>query len=372
MCITARQNPSQELCAGSSPRIWVVLGNKLGDNGQVLAIADELGLPYERRDLVMRKRYEVGKPVFRPTLDHLDLERSAKLEPPWPDLVLTSGSRPSMAALWVKQQSAGTCKIAIVGRPKRWLERFDLIVASPQFRVPARPNVLHIQLPLMRLDRARVEAATNRWQDRIDGMPRPLTAVMIGGVTKPFRLDRKIAARLMASLSTVLNRDGGSLYVTTSRRTGAEVANLIESCLHENSAMFRWDRDAAEDNPYHALMNLADRCVVTSDSISMQVEAIKMNKPLAVFALPVGKTPHLWLHQKVQHWLAADGPLGFFGDFLTARGIRGTSRDLPGFQDQLYQSGLAVPLGKPFQSPRNALVDDLALSVQRVRALLPS
>ena len=80
---------------------------------------------------------------------HIDRARSARLEPPWPDLILTVGRRPSMAALWVKAQAQGRARLVVVGRPKRWLDRFDLVIAPPQFQLPSRPNVLRLDLPLM-------------------------------------------------------------------------------------------------------------------------------------------------------------------------------------------------------------------------------
>ena len=94
----------------------------------------------------------LGKPTFAPGLDHLDPVRSDPLAPPWPDLILTIGRRPSMAALWVQDQSGGRTRIVLVGRPKRWAERFALIVAPSQFKIPPRDNLLQLDLPLMRAD----------------------------------------------------------------------------------------------------------------------------------------------------------------------------------------------------------------------------
>ena len=41
-----------------------------------------------------------------------------------------------MAALWVKEQARGQAALVVVGRPKRWLDRFDLVIAPPQFQLP--------------------------------------------------------------------------------------------------------------------------------------------------------------------------------------------------------------------------------------------
>ena len=46
-----------------------------------------------------------------------------------------------MAALWVQDQSGGRTRIVLLGRPKRWAERFALIVAPRQFKIPPRDNL---------------------------------------------------------------------------------------------------------------------------------------------------------------------------------------------------------------------------------------
>ena len=102
-------------------------------------LADSLGRPYEVRQVFPKPEWVLGKPRFEPGIGHLDLARSAPLEPPWPDLIVTVGRRPSMAALWVQDRAMGIADRAI-GRPKRWAERFALIVAPSQFKIPPRPT----------------------------------------------------------------------------------------------------------------------------------------------------------------------------------------------------------------------------------------
>src|SRR5688572_10832978 len=75
----------------TTPRTWLILGDKAGDNAQVRIIADALGWPFVVKDLVFRAPYVIGKPRFRASLYHVDRGRSASLEPPWPDLILTVG-----------------------------------------------------------------------------------------------------------------------------------------------------------------------------------------------------------------------------------------------------------------------------------------
>jgi uncharacterized protein len=117
--------------SGTEPGVWLVIGDKLGDNAQATMIADSLGLAYDTIKLVPKSRYIRGKPRFRASLEHLDMSHSDTLEPPWPDLVITVGRRHAMAALWIKQQHPRT-KIVLLGRPRRWIERFDLVIVPPQ------------------------------------------------------------------------------------------------------------------------------------------------------------------------------------------------------------------------------------------------
>jgi mitochondrial fission protein ELM1 len=355
-----------------APRTWLVLGDKAGDNAQVRIIADALGWPYEVKGLVFRAPYVVGKPRFRTSLYHVDRARSAPLEPPWPDLILTVGRRPSMAALWVKEQTGGRAALVVVGRPKRRLDRFDLVIAPPQFQLPRRANVLRLDLPLMRVDEAAIAAAREAWRARFAPLPRPLTALLVGGPTKPYRFDRAVAGELIEHARHVAAAERGSLYVTTSRRTPPAVVETLAAELPAG-ALYRWDEGG--ENPYHALLGLADRFVVTGDSISMMVEVARLGKPLAIFALPEERRL-LGLRSALGRRLAAleDDRAGRvltpLSEALYRLRVAKYARDLSEIHRRLYARGLAVPLGQPFQPPQTRPSDDLARAVERVRAHL--
>jgi mitochondrial fission protein ELM1 len=132
------------------PRIWLLLGDKPGDNAQARAIAAATATrcPVEVKSLHFKKKYRQARPLFRPILHHLDLDRSDSLVEPWPDPILTTGRRPALAALWVKHRSGGRAKLVIMGRPHRHLDSFDLVIAPPQFRLPNPPKILQLQRPI--------------------------------------------------------------------------------------------------------------------------------------------------------------------------------------------------------------------------------
>ena len=352
----------------AQPRIWLVLGDKLGDNAQVEAIAQALDLPCERKRLQFKAEYRQGKPPFKAALYHLEPEACDPLEPPWPDLILTVGRRPSMAALWVRRQSGGRTRLALIGRPKRFADEFELIISTPQYMIPERPNVVRLGLPLMRADPEAVRAESERWRARLGALPGPLTAVLIGGPTKPFRLDAGVARDLVAGLAGAFGQEG-TLFVSTSRRTPPEVVQTLEAALPGNAQLFRWQPGGGE-NPYLALLGLADRCVVTGDSMSMMVEALRAGRPLVIYPLPVEG------HGLQRLLLGALGTpdKGTFASRVTETlyrlGLAGYGRDLTALHEELFRRGLAVPLGEPPRKPPSEIPDDLSKAVERIKVLL--
>lgn len=343
--MTAGSDPSavaEPTAAPRAPRTWLLLGEKPGDNAQVRVLADALGWPCETRTLRMRPEWVLGKPRVRPSLDHVDLARSDPLAPPWPELLITIGRRLSSAALWVQRESGGATKLVLIGKPRRLASRFSLIVAGAQYRLAARRNVVRIGLPLLRVDAGAVRAAADAWRERLAPLPRPLLALLVGGPTKAVRFDADVARAIAARAAADAARAGGSLYVTTSRRTPAAIADALAEALPAGTPLHRWRPDDPE-NPYLPLLGLADRFAVTSDSVTMMVEVARLGRPLAIATLPARRP-----------WLRA----------LTR------ARDLDAIARTLLARGLAVELGEPWRTPVGpALDDDLDLVVARVRAL---
>jgi hypothetical protein len=352
------------------PRIWLVIGDKLGDNAQVEIIAEALGLPFEIRRVLPKPQFVLGKPGFRPSLDHLDLERSDELEAPWPDFIITIGRRPSMAALWIQEQSGGRSRIILLGRPKKWINRFALVIVPAQYRVPQRDNVLQLNLPLMRPNEAAIASAAAHWKARFDALPRPITALFVGGQTKPFRFDADAAADLIETAARMRGQSGGTLYISTSRRTPPQVIETLRRKRDENTILYCWDAGSSAENPYLALLALADRFIVTGDSVSMLVEVARRGKPLAIFALPHQRDLATRLRRTLTVETAQPAWIRRLLGNLSRSGIAGYSRDLTAIHDFLYRQGLAVPLGTPFLATGRKPPDELECVVNRLRQVI--
>jgi mitochondrial fission protein ELM1 len=339
--------------------LWLVTGDKPGDNAQLLAIAEALGRPYEVRRVIPRKEYIYGKPPFEPSLYHLDLEKSDPLVPPWPELVLTVGRRPSMAAQWIRQQSGGKTKVVLLGRPKKMLDEFALVVITGQFLMPKRDNILSLDLPLMRVDAAKIDKAVKIWQPSFQAMKQPVTALLIGGPTKPYRMDEAVIGKLLQQLKKQLA--GGSLFISTSRRTPDAVVDYLRQHKPPDSTLYSWQPDDS-NNPYFALLGLADYFVVTGDSLSMMVEIARLGKPLAIYPLP--EQGGFIAHAMRQAVMAIRRFRGYLpGEF------DGYPRDLGRIHQYLLKNGLASTVGQPFVTPGEAMEDQLSQVVARIKQL---
>lgn len=362
-----------------APTTWVILSDKRGDNGQVETIVDALPWEVEHRYVHMQPQWVLGKPRYRPSLDHLDLEKSDPIEGPWPDLILTIGRRPSMVALWIRQQSGGKTQVVLVGKPSGYMMEFALVIASAENQLPPMHNFVPTTLPLMRVAAEEVEAEALAWSDRFAPLRKPLIAMLIGGQTNPFIMNRDVARELIETANWVVDDLGGTPYVTTSRRTSPEVVAELREGLPAEAVLYEWSAEAAE-NPYRALLGSADGFIVTADSVSMMVEVIYLHKPLAIFPLPGGALGSIdqW-RRSLAHWLF-NPRLESAADRLRHTVARGVyyidvfkvlcaTRDFRAFHRLLVDKGLAVWAGEPFADANVALPDDVGKVVQRIEGL---
>jgi mitochondrial fission protein ELM1 len=356
-----------------TPVVWLLLSDKTGDNAQLQVVADALPWPNLAKRVQVRPEYADAKPRVAASVHHIDPARSDPLEAPWPDLVITIGRRMSMVALWIKEQSQGRTRIALIGPPKRLLDRFDLAVASVQYRLAPRPNLLRINFPLQRIDKAAIAAEAEAWRQELAPLRRPLIAVMVGGRTKAVRFDAEVARQLATGIAEMAARESGTLVVTTSRRTPDAVIAVLETMLPPGSILHRWSPGGGR-NPYRALLGLADRFVVTSDSVSMLMEIGRLGKPLAIYPLPLSS----WLGggflavglQKILPLRLARKLRRLIAEIGARAGAVGHDRDLTAIHRLMIKEGHAVWFGDPFPRQNRPLPDELAPVAARIRELM--
>lgn len=273
------------------PRTWLMLGRKAGDNTQITALAEALGWPFETKRLSYKKTELFTNLFAGPTTKGLVLGQSDPLEPPWPELVISAGRRNEPLVRWIQAQ-AGREKVRLVhvGRPWALHECFDLIVTTPQYRLPQKPHILHNELPLQRVNTDRLIREAELWRQRLPPLPEPRLAVLLGGHAGPYNFDRENGALLGHHASRMAKAAGGSLLVTTSARTPEAAIRAFEGQLDVPHLLHRFVAfQPPAENPFFAFLGLAAAVIVTADSMSMLAEAIASGKPTHIFDLSRGK-----------------------------------------------------------------------------------
>ena len=281
----------------------LILGNGIiGAEKQALALANRLHLPYTLRRVLPRKPLaalptdlllRMPRGIVLDSGDQRCLTRDGS----YPDVVISCGRASIPASVAMRQDTAGSALMVHVQRPtcsERW---FDLVIAPRHDYTASDPppsNVLLTRGSLHDVDATTLASAHAAWAPTFASMPTPRLALLIGG-----RMSRRwwhaplapvltvgSATRLVRSAAETVAASGGSLLVTTSRRTPAEVAAAIDSQLDAAVAAGvpcqRWWADAAP-NPYLGLLACADHLLVTADSVNMVTEACGTGKPVYVF-----------------------------------------------------------------------------------------
>ncbi len=292
--------------AAPGPLVWLLIGPKSGDNAQVRTLAEALvrlvpAMAVREIPLAFRHRELVLHVTARPTLAGLDRVSRTGIHGPWPDLVLTAGRRNELVALWIRRQSGGRSRVVHLGRPWTHPRRFDLVVSTPQYAVPPAANVMVNALPLHRLDAGALAAAAAAWQDRLPPLPRPWVALLVGGDSGDIVFTPALAERLAAQVNAYMADVGGGLLVTTSPRTPGPFQRALWACLREPRFACPWSPVAGE-NPYLAFLALADRLIVTAESVSMVAEAVATGKPTLLADVTAPGPRPWWLETSSYRW----------------------------------------------------------------------
>ena len=356
-----------------SPLVWLLTGDKAGDRAQLLALAEALGWPYAEKRLWFNRYYHLSNIWLGASLRSLDAARSHALHPPWPDLLLATGRRAVPVARWIKQQANGRTKLVHIGRPWAPLSLFDLLISTAQYQLPAKTNVLLNNLTLNHHPADLLAAAAARWTPVFNEFPRPLIGVLVGGSTRPFVFDRDTAAALGRAAKSMADTLGGTLLVATSRRTGKPATDALFAEMPASAFFHHFQ--STQENPYHGILALADRFIVTGDSASMLSEACLSGKPVHMFSLPEDVDLAMRILRAARRMCLGPGGgrtrfLARAYEALLNMGVAaGATRDMRLFHQTLRANGLVRPWNDLSSAPTSEPRDELAKSVDRIQAL---
>jgi uncharacterized protein len=277
------------------PRVWVLHDGKIGMANQTRGLAEALGWPITEKTLAIRAPWRFLPPRLWLAPARAVDPAGARLEPPWPDIVIACGRNSIAPARLIKRASGGRSFWVQVQDPRFARGEVDLIVAPRHDPAPGE-NVFRTIGAVHRVTAAKLTADSARWAPVFAALPRPLIAVLIGGDNGVYRLTEASFAALCDRL-VALAKSGAGLAITPSRRTGDAQRAMLQKRLAGLPA-YIWDGQG--DNPYFAMLGSADAIVVTADSVSMISEAAATGKPVHIVELEGGSDKFARFHQQMR------------------------------------------------------------------------
>ena len=266
--------------------IWILLDNRIGSRHQAEGVANYL----KNYDFnIINKEIEYTPFAALPNLIRgaslIGIKKSCKekLTEPWPDFVLSASRRTAPVARWIKKQNPSTKLIQLLHIGRFGIKDFTAIF-TPQhdnYKFSA-PNIHYTIGSPHFITQEKLVEARKTWAEKFSHLPRPITALIIGGSIKkrPFTINN--ALMLAKEVKDLKEKEGGSLLITTSRRTGQLAEKAIMSNL-SNIPHYAYLWGNTEPNPYLGFLACADNIIVTGDSVSMCCEATAACKPLRIF-----------------------------------------------------------------------------------------
>jgi mitochondrial fission protein ELM1 len=325
------------MAAAQVPIVWVLQGLKAGDNAQARELARRLGHAAVVKPLRYNWLHHLPNILAGASIAHVRSEQKRELRPPWPKLVICAGKRAVPVALWIKKQSRGYAKIVHLGRPRVPLDWIDLVITTPQYGLPLAGNVIERPVPFV-TPATPSETELAGWRRQFCHLPRPWTGVLVGGSVFPIYLDDKAIARLATRIRTA-QEERGAVLVSTSPRTGVSAARKLTQLIPPPAYLHVFGEG---DNPHHAILALADRFIVTSDSVSMLAEAAGTGKPIEIFELPRSKLAVSWEARRgLGGWLARNGIIS------PPRDLRKLSRQGQSLDDEAIFHRIEELMAKP-------------------------
>ena len=319
----AARTSSAELDRGkavtAAADVWMLADDRPGNVNQALGLAEALGEPFVVKTVGYSQLARLPNWLLPANLGGLTEATRETLTPPWPDVVIGAGRRTARVGRWVKQQHPAVCLVQLMWPGSA--DGFDLIAVPEHDRVPDDPVLMRTLGPPHRLTAERLGRSAAEIAPKLESLPRPYVTCLVGGSSKHVAFTADDARSLIAGARKLAAERGGSLLVTTSRRTGEACTAALGEALEQAPELPHWLHrwQPRGDNPYLGMLGSADAVVVSADSASMCAEACAAGAPVFLHE-PKAGAPEKFeiLHRRLRAhgclrplgsaWFAVDDP----------------------------------------------------------------
>jgi mitochondrial fission protein ELM1 len=262
-------------------RARVLTDGHAGNVRQARALADALGLPMQGTTLQARAPWKWAAPRSLPGSHAAFGDALADIGP---DVIaIGCGRRAALATRIARMRGARAVQILDPRiDPRHW----DIVVVPEHDRLRGA-NVLTLLGSLNPVGDAWLGAARAAFAE-LAHLPQPRTALLVGGPTSSLRVGAREFDRWLAMVRHAIERDGGSVLATTSRRTPPAFVAAMRRRLVGLPGLV-WTGSVDGRNPYAALLGWADRIVCSADSVNMLSEAAATTVPVHAAGLALAR-----------------------------------------------------------------------------------
>lgn len=269
--ITNLKTDSLQICAISDGRAGNVrqaeaLASALSHGGAVTRLTLDPRAPWR---WLSPRRLPGAEAAFGPAF-------AARLDTA-PGLAVGCGRQAALATRLLRERGWRTVQIL---DPRLDPRHWDAVVV-PEHDALRGDNVLTLLGGLHPVDDAWLARAREDFAS-FGTLPGPRIAVLLGGTSAHARFNRMAFEVMAAKLEAVLAREGGSVLLTTSRRTDPELVTALAH-RYDGTPGVVWRGPDDGPNPYAGLLAWADRIVCSPDSVNMISEACATRVPVFVF-----------------------------------------------------------------------------------------
>ena len=265
--------------------VWIVTDGKAGDENQCLGVAERLPFSLTVRRIAPHRLFATFMPLGPIDPREKPDRQGSPIAPPFPDLAIGSGRRAIAYLRAIKTASGGRCFTVYLKDPRiirlagSGSQAADFIWA-PEHDHLAGQNVMSTPTSPHRVSQQRLAEARAAPDARLASLAAPRIALLLGGDSKNHHFDDADVSHLCSLVAGLGKDEGLGLMVSPSRRTPPALADSIRGIALQRAG-FYWDGEG--DNPYIAMLALADHVIVTADSVNMIGEALATGRTVHIF-----------------------------------------------------------------------------------------
>jgi len=249
----------------------LILGSgRIGHEVNALGVAAALGCAHEMRRVA--PRYPFARLAPWGPVDPGD---RAVFEGPAPDIVIASG-RVTVPYVRAWKRRAPNLFAAFLQDP-RWARAEMDLIWVPEHDALRGANVVSTLTSPHPFSPSRLAAARAAPDPRLAALPAPRCAILLGGPSGAQHFTAGDVAHMREAVAAI-RAQGFAVMATPSRRTPPALTAAVRESLGDG---FLWE--GTGENPYGALLALADAILVTGDSANMVGEATASGAPVHVF-----------------------------------------------------------------------------------------